>query len=272
MSRYLILTILAATLMPIAVWAKTPTLLPVHFTSEIPNGQWVGAWKNACEEASLVMVEQFYLGHKTLAKAKAVSDMNQLFTWENKVFGSNADTNATQTFKMINEYSSFEATVKRGPTLDEIKAEITAGRPVISLHHGQGLNNPHHRWRVGGSYYHMMVLVGFDDTTGQFIVNDPADHTTGLDYRYKYATILGTLHDLNYADHKADSTSTVLFTSPRKLVQIKGKSAIYWIENNTKHYISHPQVFKNHRWSWGLVKKVEQNFLDGFTAGATISK
>ena len=105
----------------------------------------------------------------------------------------------------------------------------------------------------------MMVLVGFDDATQEFIVNDPADHTTGLDYRYKYATILDTLRDFDHATHKVIDEPTVLFTAPKKLIQVKGKSAIYWVENNIKYYISHPQVFKNHRWSWGLVEKVDQS-------------
>lgn len=272
--RQLIFISLILLLSPTAVWAKPEVNLPVPFTSEIPDGIWAHPWSNACEEASVVMIEKYYLKKKDLKipKARAKQEMKELFAWEDKIFGSNTDTNAAQTVKMINDYSSFEATVKRNPTLEEIKKELSEGRPVISLHHGQALNNPHHRWRVTGSYYHMMVLVGFDDATQEFIVNDPADHTTGLDYRYKYATILDTLRDFDHATHKVIDEPTVLFTAPKKLIQVKGKSAIYWVENNIKYYISHPQVFKNHRWSWGLVEKVDQSYLDGLTPGSTISK
>ena len=69
------------------------------------------------------MIEKYYLKKKDLKipKARAKQEMKELFAWEDKTFGSNTDTNAAQTVKMINDYSSFEATVKRNPTLEEIK-------------------------------------------------------------------------------------------------------------------------------------------------------
>lgn len=265
-------------LVPLTAHAEPTVSLPVPFTSEIPDGRWTGPWKNACEEASATMVEQFYLGRRSLTKATAKQLMRQLFSWEDIRFGSNADSDATRTAAMINEYSSFDATIQVNPTLENIKNELTNGHPVISLHYGYGLNNPLHRFRAGGSSYHQMVLIGFDESTQEFVVNDPElpmgmpHRPTGLDYRYSYATILSTLHDFSFAHKKADGPPTVLFTQPKQIVHAPGDHHLYLVRRSTKYYIAHPKVFKNHRWSWELVRERPAQELNALTDGGRISK
>ena len=268
MIRFRILLIGLLLLLPGAAIASNFVQLPVPFTPEIPDGNW----KNACEEASVTMVESYYLGNKKLrlpaADAKAV--MQQLFDWENKHFGRNSDSNATETAKYINEYSSFNATVVTNPVLEDIKAELAAGRPVISLHFGKDLINPHHAWNPRGSYYHMMVLVGFDDASQEFIVNDTADYLTGLDYRYKYATIMDTLRDFDHATRKTVMPPTVLFTSPKQIWQAEGGKRLWLVQGDTKQYISNPTAFKNHRLSGKLIKVVPADKLTALTTGPSI--
>jgi hypothetical protein len=168
---------------------KTKVILDVPFITEVADNKWTGAWKNACEEASIVMVEQFYLGMKPHNRAAAEKIMLELFAWENQNLGHNANSDAAETARIINEYSSFSAIIKREPTLSDIKDELRAGRPVISLHNGFELNNPHIPFLASGSGYHMMVIVGFDDEKKEFIVNDDG-WEGGLDSRYPYATIM----------------------------------------------------------------------------------
>src|SRR3989338_9506789 len=85
--------------------------LPLPYTSQIPDGRSVAPWSVACEEASITMVEQYYLGNRSRAipSAEAKNYMLPLFRWEDGVFGFNHDTNAAQTARIINEYSSFKA-------------------------------------------------------------------------------------------------------------------------------------------------------------------
>lgn len=246
--------------------------LQVPFTSEIPSGQWVGPWKNACEEASIVMVEKFYEGATTLSKATAIKNMNRLFTIENKIFGSNADTDAARTNKLINEYTSFSSEIKDAPTLYDIKQELSAGRPVIAPLFGINLNNPAIRFRVGGTYYHMMVLVGFNDAEGEFIVNDPGDHMGGLDFRYKYATILDAIRDYNFKEKKANGPARVIFTAQKMLAKAAGGTKIYLVKNNKKFYIAHPKLFKKYGWKWSDIKSVEKGWLESLPSGEVIFK
>jgi len=204
MKKFLSL-ILIGILLPICASAKTDIFnLKVPYTSEIPNGKWVKPWNNACEEAAIVMIAQYYAGNYSarLTATNAINLMLPIFDFENKLWNSNANTDATRTAKIVNDFSSFGAYIKDNPTIEDIKNEIGAGRPVISFHYGYDLKNPNIPWRRGGSYYHVMVITGYDDINQEFIVDDPGNDKSGLDYHYKYTTIMSSLHDYNYKNNK----------------------------------------------------------------------
>lgn len=271
--RKFIFFLLVLFFLPLSVSAGNNFVnLAVPFTSEVPSGVWTAPWNNACEEAAIVMINEFYAGNQRalMNKNTAKAQMNLLFAKENEWFGDNKDTSATSTAKIVNDYSSFTAKIVDNPTLDDIKAELAAGRPVITLHYGFGLNNPLIPFRRGGSSYHTMTLVGYDDAKKSFIVNDPGNHKSGLDFYYKYATIMDTLHDFNYQTGKADGPARVLFTAPKQLIKTTGSSRIYLVQDGVKHYIARPAVFKNRNWKWSMVKTVLAETLATFPSGDVI--
>lgn len=257
--------------LPSIVKAEEKVYLKVPYTSQIPNGRWVSPWNAACEEASIIMIEQFYLGrtNNKIPNKEAQELIKPLFAWEDKIFGENKDSNAIRTAQLINDFSSFKATIKEYPTLDEIKEELRNNRPVLSLHYGRGLNNPRLHFRPEGSSYHMIVIIGFDDTTQEFITHDPG-FTTGLDARYSYATILDTLHDFNHETKQADGPPVVIFTEPKILAKISGNPGVYLVEEGVKFPIAHSGIFNQRRWSWKAVKRVTQEWLDSFPTGELI--
>ncbi len=247
--------------------------LPVPFTPEAPDGVMVKPWNNSCEEASIIMLDRYYFGHteKTIAKSTAKTSILSYITIENKIFGYNANTNAAEMVRLINEYSKyFEAKVKTNPTLEEIKNQLQAGRPIIALLYGYNLNNPRIPFVRNGSYYHTFVIKGFDHETNEFIVNDDGDYKQGLDLRYSYDTILGALRDYSHKTGKTVKPATVLFSSQRMLVKTKDSGRIYLIKDNKKQHISSPSVFKTNGWKWSLVMTVEKSWLDKFQAGPAI--
>ena len=247
--------------------------LPLPFLWEIPDGVWVAPWSGACEEASVLSVEGYYLKKPKVIvkKDEAKALMLPMFAIENKIFGYNSDTTAAETTKLINDYASFDAYVKDTPTLEEIKNELRAGRPVITVHYGYDLANPRHRFRRGGSSYHVMAIAGFDDAKGEFLVND-SELNDGIDFRYKYAIIMDTLHDFDHSTRKADGPARAIFTRPKQLVKAEGGKRIYLVRDNKKYYISNPDVFKAHRWGWSLVKSIDKATLDSYAAGGSIDK
>ncbi len=244
--------------------------LSVPFTPEVPDNKWIAPWNNACEEAAIVMVQEYYQGKEIMDKTEAKNLMNPLFKIENKLFGSNADTDAARTNRLINEYSSFGSKIVDNPTLEQIKTELVAGRPVITFLYGKDLANPNHRWRTGGSYYHVMTLVGFDDNTEEFIANDSGDYYTGLDYRYKYDTILNALHDFDHKIKKANGPARVLFTWSKRLAKTATSGKIYLISHRTKQHISSPELFKIYNWKWSEVKTVSSDWLNKLETGPKI--
>ena len=246
--------------------------LSVPFTSEIPNGAWVGPWKNACEEAAMTMVDQFYSGKNEMSKTMAIQLMTPLINVENKVLGYNANTDAEEIAKIMNNYTSAGAKVVDNPTLTQIKNELDNKRPVITLHYGFGLHNPVIPFLPSGSSYHTMVLIGYNDNTQEFIVNDPGNEKGGLDYHYKYDTILTTLHDFSHKTGKADGPARAIFTYQNTLAKVSNKPAIYWVENGVKHHIVNPTVFAKRGWKWSNVKTVDADWLDNIPSAEPVSQ
>lgn len=194
---------------------NTPTVitrkkvnLSVPFVPEAPGTKWIEPWFNGCEEATIVMVEQFYFGKKSLTNSESQKLMIKLFNYENQR-GYGVDLNAVETEKIINDITTFKATIKRNPTLDDIKKELFAGYPVIALLDGEILYN-----KLYGNGYHMIVLKGFDEDKKIFITNDDGNSKVGHNKRYSYDTILKALIDFDHRTKKVSEPPTVIFTRP----------------------------------------------------------
>jgi uncharacterized protein YvpB len=191
---------------------KKSFILDVPYVSEAPEGNWSGDWINACEEAVIAMVEKYYEGKKTVSIVEAKNVLQKLFDEQNKLYGDNKNADASQIEEIVSLHSSFKPTIKRNPTLDEIKNEILNGRPVISLHRGFDLKNPNIPFSPTKSSYHTLVLFGFDDLKQEFITHDPGDDVSGDGHRYSYEIIMNSLHDYNRETDQTDGLPTVIFT------------------------------------------------------------
>lgn len=254
--------------------------LPVPFTPEAPDGKMVKPWNNSCEEASIVMLDEFYKGstEKTIPKTAAKTAILNYIAIEDKIFGYNANTNAAEMLELINGYSKyFEASIKTDPTAEEIKSELRAGRPVIALLYGYNLNNPRIQFARNGSYYHTFVIKGFDDETREFIVNDNGDLKLGLDLRYSYDTILGALRDYDHKTAKTVKPATVLFTKPRILVKADNDSpvsppqedAMQLVSSSsevTESEVTELEVTETEGSKWNQLISVLKSWLDKFMA------
>ena len=237
--------------------------LEVPFISEAPEKIWSGPWLNACEEASIAMVDNFYIGKNKVTPKDAAILMNKLFAWQNKIYKSNANSNATRTVEMVLKNNlSFKTRIVRDPTLDQIKNELRANRPVISLHYGLDLKNPDLVFRRGGSAYHMLVIKGFDENTQEFIVQDNGSHKNGIDFRYKYDILMSSLCDYNHKTDKTEKPGAVIFTKQYFTAKVADNPAIYLIEEGVKKPFPHSGVFKQMGWQFSQVRRVSAQFLE----------
>ena len=236
--------------------------LPIPYTTQIPNGRWVNPWSNACEESSVIMVNNYYQGDTTKISTKeAIAQIQPLFNYENKLFGENYDSNSYRTLRMINDNTDFTGVIKANPTLQEVKDHLKEGLPILSLHYGFVLPNKNLHFLRTGSSYHMMVVNGFDNTDETFITNDPGDTATGYNHRYKYNDFLDSLGDFNHLTKKVDrNRPTVILTYP-KLAKTNDDDKIYYLQNGKKYLISSVDIFKINGWSWNQIKTVPSSTL-----------
>lgn len=183
--------------------------LAVPFTSQAPQANWSLPYQEACEEASAYMVSEYYAGTSAGKIDPDVADaaILDLVAFEEDFLGTYLDTTAVETVQFIDAYYGLNATVVENPTVDQIKAEIAAGRPVIVPAAGRELGNPN--FTGEGPLYHMLVIKGY--TANSFITNDPGTRN-GENYVYNIQTIMDAMGDWNNGD-PAHGAKVVIFVS-----------------------------------------------------------
>jgi hypothetical protein len=181
---------------------KTFTI-DVNFASQAPHADWSLPYKEACEEASLIM-GIFHLKNESLDSDVMKDEILKLVDWQNIKFGYFEDTNIDEMYVMATEYFGFEAYIIENPTINQLKYEILQGNMVVVPMAGQLLGNPH--FRAPGPPYHAVIMTGYN--TKGFIVNDPGTRF-GKDYTYSYNVFMSAIHDYN-AQNILDGTPRVL--------------------------------------------------------------
>ncbi|MCX6740499.1 MAG: C39 family peptidase [Candidatus Parcubacteria bacterium] len=243
-------------------------LLSVPYINESPDNSWTGPWKNACEEACITMVDKYYYGRSTVSVLEAEKMMTELFNAQNKLWGGNANSDAVRTAKLINDNTIYNATIIEKPTISQIKKELQQNRPVIVPVYGFDLQNKNIPFVPAprGTSYHMLVIIGYDDATKEFITNDSGDTKDGPNHRYGYDLLMNAIHDYSFVTKHADGPARAIFTYP-KLVKLANSPRVYYLHELIQQYIPSETIFKAKGWSWDAVNVVNQEWLDTFVKG-----
>lgn len=178
--------------------AESHINLAVPFTAQAPFGEWDAIHKDACEEASIYMVAEYYRGTPDgpMSKQQADTELLKLVDVQNELWGFFEDTTAQETGVLAERVFGLSARLIENPTADDIKAELREGRPVILPLAGQDIGNPY--FTPPGPVYHMLVVRGFTQD-GMFITNDPGTRR-GEAYQYPEAVLMEAIHDWNEDD------------------------------------------------------------------------
>lgn len=171
-------------------------LIAVPFTPQAPFGNWSAPYAGACEEASVAMAMAWVHGDppgdELIPPARANAEIRELVNVQEYYFGYSYDTALRETAKIITRaYGYPRAAVRYDIDTDDIRAELAAGNIVIVPIAGAALSNPSY---VGPPPYHMLLIRGYDDATGEFITNDPGTRS-GAGYRYRYEALFNAIHD-----------------------------------------------------------------------------
>lgn len=181
---------------PVASWGSKPLPtsvdLDVPFTSQAPlGGTWSELHNEACEEASMLMVDAYVKDKGVFAKQATDTAIRDMVAWQS-LHGYKVDATAAEMVEIFDRFLSLKARTYNGTevTVENLKKILAAGHPVIVPVAGKELRNPY--FTPPGPDYHVLVLVGYD--AEGFIANDPGTRR-GAKYRYSTDTILSAIHD-----------------------------------------------------------------------------
>lgn len=186
----------------VAVEAKIPSkfLISVPFTAQAPFGKWDLYHEEACEEASLIMV-QYFLQKKSLTPTTSENEIQKMIAFEIKNYGDYMDSSAKDIVRLASDfYGLNNLKVVYDFSQEDLKKELAKGSPVIILAAGQLLGNPN--FTPPGPLYHALVLVGYDGNT--IITNDPGTKR-GEGYRYDINVLFNAIHDFPGDKNKIES-------------------------------------------------------------------
>ena len=190
---------------------KDSVLLSVPFTSQAPLVVWDDLHNEACEEASVIMVAEYLSGNhnRKLEVNFADQQIIKMVNWEINKLGSHKDLTAEETVRYlaIGNLGYKNAHVHRDFSIDNIKRELSAGKPVVIPMAGMLLGNPN--FRQPGPVYHMLVIKGYNSK--YFITNDPGTRK-GESYKYLFSTIEKAAHNWAGTPDKIESGAKVYLT------------------------------------------------------------
>lgn len=179
-------------------------IVGVPFTVQAPSANWSDpVFQDACEEASILMASAWVSG-TTLTPRIAEARISALAQYQVKRFGHSVDTSVVDTDATLRDFFKIETTqVRRGITAMDIQEALADERIVIVPTDGRKLKNPN--FRAPGPPRHMLVIVGYDTVTDEFIVNDPGTRK-GEGYRYPTSVLMDAILDYETGKH-APATS-----------------------------------------------------------------
>lgn len=170
-------------------------LIEVPFTVQAPNSNWDATHEEACEEASLIILKHFIKKEPMGSPEQVEAEIQSMIKYETDN-GYKQDITMDELAQIARDYYGFKtARVEKNITVEDIKRELAAGRPVIVPASGKKLDNPN--FKNGGPLYHNLVIVGYDKKG--FITNDPGTRK-GEGFRYTYENLFNAIHDWNPTD------------------------------------------------------------------------
>ncbi len=181
--------------------------LSVPFASQAPFGDWSMPYKEACEEASIIMVD-YYVRGATLSKQQMKDDIDTQVAWQEKTWGGHYDISISQ-LKTLGQqfYPEYSFEIISSLTAEKIRQQLRLGRPVIVPAAGRELYNPN--FKDPGPLYHMLVIKGFT-SDNKFITNDPGTRN-GADYIYTERTLMNAIRDWDGSAPEGEKVGLVMY-------------------------------------------------------------
>jgi len=166
------------------------------FTSQAPHAKWDDLHDEACEEASIIMAYYYLENKEKISIKEAESEIQAMVDFQMSYFGSHKDLTAEEMVDLTEQFYEKKLSVKNFESKQEaltyMKENLAQENIFIIPAAGRKLENPY--FKTPGPLYHALVIKGFDETTKEFITNDPGTRR-GESFRYSYDVIWDSIHD-----------------------------------------------------------------------------
>lgn len=195
--------------------------LDVPFVSQAPFKEWDDLHNEACEEAAVIGAI-LYLEKRNMAAGEKDQEIRRLVEWQEENFSGHYDLPIEKVKELVENYYHKSAKIISDVSVETIKNELANGKPVIVPAAGRILGNPY--FKTPGPVYHMLVIRGYDDKTGEFITNDVGTNTKGENFRYKYNKLIDVIHDMPaWQQNKAslDANPDLIFSGKKVILVIQ---------------------------------------------------
>lgn len=161
----------------VAIPASKSLIVP--YTVQAPYGNWA-IHEESCEEAALLMYHKYLTGQTAdIDSPTADREIRDLKSWQVVHYGKEPDLSIEKLGELASSYYSYKPETF-ALTVDQIKAKISTGNPVMVPVMTQVLKNPYYS---PGNVYHILLIKGYD-TTG-VIAND-GGVKQGKDWHYSW--------------------------------------------------------------------------------------
>lgn len=165
----------------------------VPFLVQAPFADWQDPMQqDACEEASMIMIDAWVKNYE-LPKKDGLDKITKLSRYIDKIYGSSKDSSIEEIKEILGDYFKIEKTQLYYDTnLEEIKGLLKEGKVLIVGVNGQTIGNEH--FSGIGPLNHMVVLIGYDEETRNFLAHDPGTRH-GKEYRYPYENFVESIRN-----------------------------------------------------------------------------
>jgi len=161
--------------------------LDVPFVPQAPFANWE-VHNDSCEEAGLLLAHYYYTG-EYLSKDQANVELLDMIAYQNSNFGGHFDIYTDLIARLAKEYYGYEPRIIE-VDIEQIKAEIYAGNPVILLTTAAYLKPEKSDYPEMG--YHIIDAVGYNQYG---IITHDVGTITGENTVYSNHVIMNAIAD-----------------------------------------------------------------------------
>lgn len=173
---------------------NTIVLQEVPFTTQAPI-RWENPYFYYAEEAAVYMAMKWVRGEEMPGFGEVAEDLYAIGRWENGQLGTSKNTSISQTAEIFTGHYGYYG-IHVTYNLDELslKGELANGNVIIIPVNGQVLDNPY--YGDPAPEYHMIILLGYDESGRTFIANDPGT-SRGEQIEFYYENVLDAISAVN---------------------------------------------------------------------------